>query len=534
MPRASRLAGIRAILRRMEAKKFRLLELLGTLSMGTDLSIGLPFESALRCGLISLRLARAWREDSSLARDAQIAALLRYLGCSSTAFEYASFNAGDDIGLLRLFSDVDVADHQEMAERLQKVALDASPAEREHAVGRMMTPGLVDEVSAANCEVASRLAEGLSLSPGIVSALADTYERFDGTGVPRKAVRNAISPAARLMHVAQAVEVLARVSSWDDAVAGVARRAGGQLDPEIVEVLRTKGPAIARGLDAASVMSLFLAEEPEPHAFVPEGGLLDIATAFARVVDLKSTFTLDHSVTVANLADGCAGALGIGGTQRTAMRAAALLHDLGRLGIPNGIWDKPGVFTPAERLRAEEHAYIGDRMLRSSALLAPLADLAGAHERLDASGYHRRVPAAWTPPAARLIAACDVYVALVSERPHRHAHKKKEAAAILGSEVRSGRLDRESVRVILDRVGQAQPRLRGELPAGLSPREVEVLALLARGHSNKRIGECLHVSESTVKNHVGSLYGKIGLRTRAGAALFAAEHNLLDAGVFEK
>jgi putative nucleotidyltransferase with HDIG domain len=301
-----------------------------------------------------------------------------------------------------------------------------------------------------------------------VSALADTYERFDGTGVPRKATSNAISPAARLMHVAQAVEVLARVSSWDDAVAGVARRAGGQLDPEIVEVLRTNGSAIARGLGAASVMSLFLAEEPEPHAFVPEGRLLDIATVFARVVDLKSTFTLNHSVAVADLADGCAGALGIGGTERTAMRAAALLHDLGRLGVPNGIWDKPGAFTAAERLRAEEHAYIGDRMLRASPLLAPLADLAGAHERLDGSGYHRRVPDASTPPAARLIAVCDVYVALVSERPHRPAHKKKEAAAILANEARGGRLDRECVRVLLECVGQAQPRLRGTRSSGTS------------------------------------------------------------------
>jgi DNA-binding NarL/FixJ family response regulator len=137
------------------------------------------------------------------------------------------------------------------------------------------------------------------------------------------------------------------------------------------------------------------------------------------------------------------------------------------------------------------------------------------------------------PPAARLLSACDVYAGLIAERPHRPAHKKAAAAKILGEHAREGRLDRDAVRVLLEVVGQPPPKLRGDLPKGLSPREVDVLALVARGRSNKDIASALHIAERTVKNHVARLYDKIGVRTRAGAAVFAVEHGLVEAGAFE-
>jgi DNA-binding CsgD family transcriptional regulator len=192
-----------------------------------------------------------------------------------------------------------------------------------------------------------------------------------------------------------------------------------------------------------------------------------------------------------------------------------------------------GVLAAAEMDRLRAHSYMSERILAASAVLRPLIDLIGVHERLDGSGYHRRIKALSQSPAARLLAVCDVYVALGQARPHRPAHLRNAIIAILGEEARAGRLDREAVRVVLDAEGQRQPRLRGDLPAGLTPREVEVLVLVARGRSNKQIGVGLHVAERTVKSHVARIYDKLGVRTRAGAALFAVQHALLERGPSE-
>jgi ATP/maltotriose-dependent transcriptional regulator MalT len=211
-----------------------------------------------------------------------------------------------------------------------------------------------------------------------------------------------------------------------------------------------------------------------------------------------------------------------------AVRVAALLHDIGRVSVPNGIWDKPGPLNSAERERVRMHAYQGERILAQSPLLAPYAALAGRHhERLDGSGYHRGLPASALSPEARLLAAADVFHALTEERPHRPRFDPATAAALVGEEARAGRLDRASVEAVLAAAGQAFARGRGDWPAQLSEREVEVLCLVARGLSNKEIGARLFISAKTVQHHVAHVYEKTGVATRAAAALFAVEHQLL-------
>jgi HD-GYP domain-containing protein (c-di-GMP phosphodiesterase class II) len=208
-------------------------------------------------------------------------------------------------------------------------------------------------------------------------------------------------------------------------------------------------------------------------------------------------------------------------------RQAGLLHDLGRTGISNAIWDKHEPLTESERERVRLHTYYTERMLRRPAALAGLANIAAAHhERVDGSGYHRGIRGTDTPLLARYLAAADVYHALLEDRPHRPARGPKEAATVVRAEVREGRLDAAAVDVIL---GLSGLRRFGSpaAPAGLTPREVEVLALVARGATTRRIAQVLHITPKTAGNHIERIYTKIGASSRATATLFALKHGML-------
>jgi DNA-binding NarL/FixJ family response regulator len=162
--------------------------------------------------------------------------------------------------------------------------------------------------------------------------------------------------------------------------------------------------------------------------------------------------------------------------------------------------------------------------------LRPLAQLAASHhERLDGSGYHRAVPASMLSADARLIAAADAYHAMTEDRPHRRPMSVSAISKELGTEITAGRLDREAVNAVLAAAGQQALTTRGALPAGLSDREAEVLRLVARGRSNREIARALSIAEATVHHHVLHIYRKIDVSTRAGAALFAMENDLLRA-----
>jgi HD-GYP domain-containing protein (c-di-GMP phosphodiesterase class II) len=251
--------------------------------------------------------------------------------------------------------------------------------------------------------------------------------------------------------------------------------------------------------------------------------------AIADFADLKSPYMTGHSRGVGELAARAGASIGLGDSRVAELRRAALMHDMGRLGIPNSIWDKPGPLSDAEMERVRLHPYLLQRMFSRLEGLADAAQLAGqASERLDGSGYPRALTGSALSPAARVLQAADVYQALTEPRAHRDAHEAAAAAAVLRGEASSGRLDVESVEAVLGAAGH-RVRRRPEGPGGLTPREVEVLVLLAQGASNKEIANRLVVSPKTVGTHVEHIYSKIGCSTRAAASLYAMQHGLLPA-----
>jgi len=306
----------------------------------------------------------------------------------------------------------------------------------------------------------------------------------------------------------------------------IAARRDTELDGKLVDRF-LRGGAARLAAVAGSAWDAVLAAEPEPHLRISAERLARVAEAFARFTDLKSPFTLGHSEAVAARAVAAAEVAGLPAREREDLRIAALLHDLGRVAIPNGIWDKPGPLTAIERERVHEHAAQTGRILARSPLLTAHARLAAsAHERLDGSGYARGVRGSEISTATHLLAASDVYQAALEDRPHRPAHSRDAAARLLVAETAAGRLDRDAVRAVL---ASADARVdeRTTFPCGLTEREVEVLRLLAQGLSNKEIGARLFISPRTAGNHIAHVYEKTGVSTRAAAALFAVQHRLI-------
>jgi HD-GYP domain-containing protein (c-di-GMP phosphodiesterase class II) len=231
---------------------------------------------------------------------------------------------------------------------------------------------------------------------------------------------------------------------------------------------------------------------------------------------------------VARLARAAGARLGLDTEVAARLEVAALLHDLGRVAISNAVWEKPGPLTSGEWEQVRLHAYHSERILSCSAVLKPMAALAGMHhERMDASGYHRGSGAAQIPFPARVLAAADALQAMTQPRPHRDPLMIDEAAEQLRRDARAGRYDADAVEAVVDAAGGSPQRTTGGRPAGLSEREIEVLRLVADGLSNREIAHRLSVSPRTAEHHVQHIYAKIGASSRASAALFAMEHGLL-------
>jgi DNA-binding CsgD family transcriptional regulator len=212
----------------------------------------------------------------------------------------------------------------------------------------------------------------------------------------------------------------------------------------------------------------------------------------------------------------------------TLVERAALVHDLGAIGVSAGVWDKPGPLSAADKERVRMHPYLTERTLARPPRLAEIGGLAAQHhERIDGSGYPHGVRGDALSLPARVIAAADAYHAMCEDRPNRAAFSTPDAAGALRNEVAAGRLDGDAVNAVLAAAGH-RVRRRPALPGGLTRREAEILVLMARGLSNKEMAERLSVSVRTVRSHVEHVYAKIGVSARGAAAMFAMRHGLVD------
>lgn len=501
-----------------------LVEVLGAVSLATDLGTGQPQFHGVRTAVLAAAVGHALGLTGQQLAAVQQVTLLRFLGCTADAAETAVMVGGDDVGFRAAMAPVVMGSRTEMGRRLTTViGAGRSPLRRAALVaGALADPGGARRSLTAHCEVAAMFADRLGSAAAVREGVAHAYERWDGAGFPDGLAGEAVPLPVRVAVVTGDADLWWRAGPEEMTRVLRARR-GHAYDPAVADAcLAIAAPVLTR-LDTGSAWeALVTATDTEP---VPD---LDRAlSAVADFTDLKSPWTRGHSPRVADLAAGAAAELGLPREEVRTARRAALVHDLGRVGVPNGIWDRPGPLGVAERERMRLHPYLTESTLACCPALAPLGRLGGAHhERLDGSGYHRGSRDQTT--TERVLAVADAVAAMGAARAYRPALQGEQIADLVGAEVREGRLDRCAADAVLAAAGSRQALPRSSWPGGLSDREVEVLRLVARGRSNRQVAADLHLSAKTVGRHVENVYAKLGVHTRAAAAVFALQHRLLD------
>jgi HD-GYP domain-containing protein (c-di-GMP phosphodiesterase class II) len=488
--------------------------------------MGQPLEHGLRTALVAVRLAQAM----GLPEDDQVTVfytgVLHFAGCTAESEIDARF-FGDELVSRPQMLAVQSGTRRELMTMAARTAHQGRPPLSRAAVMARSAMGGIAEFrkwAASHCDVARLLGARMGFSEQIQLSLRHLYERWDGKGMPGDLRGEQIPQAVRLMQVAQDADVAFQRGGAELARRILAGRAGSGLDPAAVAAFLAAGDQVFEGLEKPSIWGVMLLAEPGRQPVVGPERLDDCLAAVADFADLKSMWTIGHSRGVALLAEEAAVVAGLPAEDVVLVRRAALVHDIGRVAVPVGVWGKPGPLSRDEREQVRLHAYHSERVL---------ARLAGSHgERCDGSGYHRGSRLGDLAPVAWLLAAADCYHAMREERAYRPALSADAAADALSKEAAAGRLAPEAANAVL--VAAGQPGRPVRRPAGLSDRECQVIGLLARGLATKQVARRLGISPKTCDHHIQNLYAKVGVSTRAGATLFAMQYGLVTPGPLEE
>jgi HD-GYP domain-containing protein (c-di-GMP phosphodiesterase class II) len=504
-----------------------LAELVATLSLVADLGMGRPMERVLRQTVIAMRLGAAAGMDQATCMSAYYTSLLTWVGCAVDTSEVAALfgdetelyadTRGEDLGGLTMA--IFIARH---------LGQGKSGFQRIGMIGKFLaTAGhSAQRVMEAHCHEASDLAGQLELGPAVCEPLLQAFERWDGRGVPGSAGGDDLAPAIRVVQLADSIEAFHHSGGSEAALRVARERRGTQFDPDLVDYFCARPAEILDGLGGIAAWDEVIALDPGLGAALSDDQLDRALGALADFADLKCPLRLGHSRGVAGLAAQAGTSLRLPVTDVVMLRRAALVHDIGMIGVPSGVWDEPGEWSISQRERARTHPYLTERMLARVPLLAQVGHCAALHhERLDGSGYPHGLRGEAISAPARILGAADVYSALRQPRPHRPALEASAAEQAMRDEVRAGRLDGDAVQAVLQAAGH-RVRRRPGLPSGLTAREVEVLVLLGQGRSNPEIAAELQVSRKTASSHLEHIYTKLGVKTRTEAALFAMRHGL--------
>lgn len=513
------------------SERLRLVDLLGPLSMVADHAHALAPGESMRASLLGAALARRAGLPEDQVGEAFFAGMLRHVGCVGFAHEMTAL-LGDDLQANAAGASVNFARPQEILTSLIPDTVRGRPVREQirstvNLVARGRAIGRGYETT--SCEVGRATARRLGLADGVQRAVYEVHEWWDGGGHPNGVSGEQITVGARVARIAGDAVLFHRLGGPELAAREIQMRSGVMTDPELAALFVAEANALLAEVIEGDARELLLAAEPAPVAKLSTVQLVTVAEAFADLVDLKIPFMHGHSRGVAGLAAAAGREMRLDEEVVADLNLAGLLHDLGRVAVSNRIWEKPSALDTVEWEQVRLHPYHSERILSASEALGSIAGIVGAHhERVDGSGYHRGSRRRELTTAARVLAVADAHDAMTSPRPHRDALTSSAAADELAREAKEGRLDEQAVAAVLEVVGFADRRAkRTAFPAGLTPREAEVIGLVARGLSNPEVGEALTISKRTAEHHLQSAYTKVGVSTRAAITLFAMEHDLM-------
>jgi len=507
----------------------KLPELVGAFSLATDLGLGQPLEHVLRSWRIASRLGDHVGVQPDERGALYYVTTLAWVGCVADTPEVAAV-FGDDIAFRRDSYDVDFAGLPMLGFMLRHIGAGSPPLHRLRLAANLIATGgkKIERGLMSHCLTTARLAERFGLDDRVCQPLQQVFARWDGKGVPGDVSGDDIALSMRLFHLADTVEVHHRTDGTEAAVAIAGARRGKHFDPDVVDAFCDVADDVLGDPDDEPDWRALVEREPSLQHRLTEMQLDAALEAIADFTDLRSAPRAGHSRSVAELAARAATERGLPDADVIAVRRAALVHDIGLHGIPATILDKAGPLSERETERLRMHPYYTERMLARPESLARVGAIASmAHERGDGSGYHRGLAGPAIPATARVLAAACAFQAMTEPRSYRPPLPAKQASSELRAEVRAGRLDADAVDAVLAAAGQSHGKRRTG-PAGLTPREIEVLALIARGASTRQVAQRLSITPKTAETHIERIYAKTGATTRSTATLFAMQYGLLD------
>lgn len=413
-------------------------DVFAALSFALDLTEGQPMGHALRSCLIAMELGGRLGLPLAMKRDLYYAALLKDVGCSSNASHVFSLFGGDDRLAKGARMQVDWSNYFRAAfYAMGHAAPGASWFARARRIAQIARKGprVAAELVEIRCERGADIIGQLSLGPGAAAAVRALDEHWDGRGHPRGLRGEEIPVVARILTLAQTLEVFAMRNGVEAALQLVRSRAGKWFDPLVVSACAGLEADLAQwcAMETAALQQCVADGEPGGAALLAGPNAIDrIAHVFADVVDSKSPFTGAHSQRMTEIAVSVAHQSGWSEAEVADVRRAGLLHDLGKLTVPNMILDKPGPLTPSEWEIMRMHAFYTERILSHIRGFEWMAFASAAHhERLDGRGYCRGLRGEQLPQLSRVLAVADIYDALSTRRPYRAALAPEEALCIM-------------------------------------------------------------------------------------------------------
>ena len=455
-----------------------------------DLSRGQPTNHSVRTARLAAMLAQADGAGVEECRAAYCIAMLRWSGCTANAAGFGEL-LGDD-----------VAGRRSMAEALQPTT--------------NVPPDLILPLARIHCEVTGDIAVMLKLPQAVETGLRHIFETYNGKGAPGLLQHPDVPPSVYRVALAGDLEVLSRVHGIEAALAFVESHGNAKYPLDLVKLLSHH---------ARDWLALLNSDESHP-VDVPISSKAESAeiplTLVADVIDLKLPWLAGHSRQVAELARSAAALQGLAPLVQEQLYSAGLIHGIGRAAIPNWIWNTPGRLDSSAWEQVRLAPYWTWRAAQQIRSLTQEVNLAShAYERQDGTGYFRGLTGEAITLPQRIMAAAVAWTALRSPRPWRAPLSQEDAAALLREDATQGRLDLIVIDAVLAAATGREQKPVAKAATVLSGREIEVLARISQGESNKEVARTLAVSPSTVRTHVESIFRKLECSTRAAATLKA-------------
>lgn len=431
--------------RLVENAEIRLSEIISALSVALDITQGQPEGHCMRSALIGMRLAEELRLPSADRSALFYAVLLKDLGCSSNAAKISYLFGADDHLVKRSARLIDwTKPAQTLKHGWKYCAPGGSVIEKMLKMAAMARggPQAAKKIAEVRCERGANIARMLELPEATARAIFELDEHWNGQGHPCGLKGEEISLLGRICCLVQTVELFFTTYGLESAIDVARQRRGEWFDPQLVDALISfkADAAFWRQLLSEDLQSVLSQWEPQDAVLMTDEASLDrVAEAFASVVDAKSPWTFQHSTRVAEISVGVAQQFGCSEEVQRDVRRAALLHDLGKLGVSNAILDKAGKPTDEEFAQIRKHPDYTQQILEQVAAFKTLADVASAHhERLDGRGYHRRLDGTILPWTSRVLAVADICEAMTARRPYREAMPWERTHEIMAKDAGAG------------------------------------------------------------------------------------------------